>query len=117
MTLIPRLTAALFGATVAWHASATPIECSMRDCALSSAGEAAPLPVWFEDSSVYMKRLGDIGLDAPLLPAQSLPQTMSVPEPIPYNMLLAGMALLLLVGAQRGSHTQWRTIKVSHQAD
>lgn len=117
MTLLTRLTAALFGATVALQASAAPIEFTVRDFEPARAGEAAPLTVWLEESNVYLKRLGDIDLDAPLPPAQSVPQTISVPEPISYSMLLAGMLLLLLVGARRSSRSQWSSMKVGRQAD
>jgi hypothetical protein len=119
MTLSPRLTMALMAAVVALRATAAPIEFTQTDFEQASTDDAPPLTVWFEADNVYLKRLGEIDLDAPLapVPQQAAPTVVSVPEPVHYKLLLTGAALLLLVGARRRSATPWGSIKVGQPAD
>ena len=118
MTLLKRLTMALIGAIVVLHASAAPIEFTPNDFELATPGDAPALSAWFEEDNVYLKRLGDIDLDAALpAPMQASPLAVSVPEPVHYKLLLIGVVLLLLVGARRRDSSPWNSIKVSQHAD
>lgn len=116
MTLLNRLAAALMSAAIALSAAAAPIELTPHDFELAATG-IAPATVLLEEDNAYLQPQDESDLNAPLLVTQADPNVVSVPEPVHYKLLLLGVALLLVAGARRRSHSPWNCIRVSQQAD